>query len=89
MTFLAAATTIFFDLPLMVAGQEAALKRLAIVSRTCGYSAGDVTPGLFSGKRVLLLGNKRPKPGVRECALRWISSQPKARLQIVSGGPNG
>jgi hypothetical protein len=80
MISLAIATTILFELPLMVAGQEAALKRLAIASRTCGYAAGDLTPGLFNGQRVLMLGNKRPKPGVRECALRWINSQPKSRL---------
>lgn len=89
MISLAVATTIFFELPLVVAGQEAALQRLAIASRTCGYAARDLTPGSFNGQRVLMLGNKRSKPGVRECALRWINSQPKSRLQIISGRPHG
>jgi hypothetical protein len=89
MIFLVVATTIFFELPIMVAGQDAALKRLAIASRSCGYLASDLTPGSFNGQRVLVLGKKRPKPGVRECAWRWIKSHPKSRLKIISGEPHG
>lgn len=89
MISLVVATTIFFQLPIVVAGSEPSLKQLAIAARTCGCYAGDLTPGLFIGQRVLMLGNKRPKPGVRECASQWIKSHPKARLKIISGGPRG
>lgn len=83
MLILAALTTIFFEPAFIIAGPPASLRRFQISMSACGFAAGALVRGTFSGQQVIVLPRPQHAAGANDCALEWLRKHPEARLKRI------